>query len=67
MASNHTGNKSSSESSRQEAQAGRAQRENISDRYAWKDADSNHAKIGDIVLVLTKDDPKFPVKEVGRL
>ncbi|WP_308722064.1 adenosylcobalamin-dependent ribonucleoside-diphosphate reductase [Paenibacillus polysaccharolyticus] len=37
------------------------------DRYAWKDADSNHAKVGDIVLVLTKDDPKFPVKEVGEI
>ncbi|OAB43690.1 adenosylcobalamin-dependent ribonucleoside-diphosphate reductase [Paenibacillus antarcticus] len=35
------------------------------DRYAWKDADSNHAKVGDVVLVLTKDDPKFPTKEVG--
>jgi len=37
------------------------------DRYAWKDADSNHAKVGDIVLVLTKDDPKFPTKEVGEI
>ncbi|SCZ09446.1 ribonucleoside-diphosphate reductase alpha chain [Paenibacillus polysaccharolyticus] len=37
------------------------------DRYAWKDADSNHAKVGDIVLVLTKGDPKFPVKEVGEI
>nr|WP_154960091.1 adenosylcobalamin-dependent ribonucleoside-diphosphate reductase [Paenibacillus xylanexedens] len=37
------------------------------DRYAWKDADSNHAKVGDVVLVLTKDDPKFPVKEVGEI
>ena len=37
------------------------------DRYAWKNADSNHAKIGDVVLVLTKDDPKFPTKEVGEI
>lgn len=37
------------------------------DRYAWKDADSNHAKVGDVVLVLTKDDPKFPAKEVGEI
>ncbi|MFS0869861.1 adenosylcobalamin-dependent ribonucleoside-diphosphate reductase [Paenibacillus xylanilyticus] len=37
------------------------------DRYAWKDADPNHAKAGDIVLVLTKDDPKFPTKEVGEI
>ena len=32
------------------------------DRYAWKDADSNNAKVGDVVLVLTKDDPKFPTR-----
>lgn len=37
------------------------------DRYAWKDADTNHAKVGDVVLVLTKDDPKFPTKEVGEI
>ncbi|MGF9695419.1 adenosylcobalamin-dependent ribonucleoside-diphosphate reductase [Paenibacillus sp. MABNR03] len=37
------------------------------DRYAWKDADPNHAKAGDVVLVLTKDDPKFPTKEVGEI
>ncbi|WP_438349824.1 adenosylcobalamin-dependent ribonucleoside-diphosphate reductase [Paenibacillus sp. FA6] len=37
------------------------------DRYAWKDADSNNAKVGDVVLVLTKDDPKFPAKEVGEI
>lgn len=37
------------------------------DRYAWKDADTNNAKIGDVVLVLTKDDPKFPTKEVGEI
>lgn len=35
------------------------------DRYAWKQADSSLAKVGDTVLVLTKDDPKFPSKEVG--
>lgn len=37
------------------------------DRYAWKNADTSKTKIGDIVLVLTKDDPKFPVKEVGEI
>lgn len=37
------------------------------DRYAWKNADSNAAKVGDVVLVLTKDDPKFPAKEVGEV
>lgn len=37
------------------------------DRYAWKDADTNNTKVGDIVLVLTKDDPKFPAKEVGEV
>ncbi|MUG66329.1 adenosylcobalamin-dependent ribonucleoside-diphosphate reductase [Paenibacillus campinasensis] len=37
------------------------------DRYAWKDADTSHAKVGDVVLVLTKDDPKFPTKEVGEI
>lgn len=37
------------------------------DRYAWKNADSSGAKPGDLVLVLTKDDPKFPTKEVGEI
>ncbi|WP_433943583.1 adenosylcobalamin-dependent ribonucleoside-diphosphate reductase [Paenibacillus sp. SN-8-1] len=37
------------------------------DRYAWKNADPRQAKIGDTVLVLTKDDPKFPTKEVGEI
>ncbi len=37
------------------------------DRYAWKNADTSQTEIGDIVLVLTKDDPKFPVKEVGEV
>ncbi|WP_058303593.1 adenosylcobalamin-dependent ribonucleoside-diphosphate reductase [Gorillibacterium timonense] len=37
------------------------------DRYARKDADTNHTKPGDVVLVLTKDDPKFPAKEVGEV
>jgi ribonucleoside-diphosphate reductase alpha chain len=37
------------------------------DRYALKDADTNHTKVGDVVLVLTKDDPKFPAKEVGEV
>ncbi|WP_159887199.1 adenosylcobalamin-dependent ribonucleoside-diphosphate reductase [Paenibacillus puerhi] len=37
------------------------------DRYAMKDADTSHTKVGDTVLVLTKDDPKFPSKEVGEV
>lgn len=37
------------------------------DRYAWKNPDPSHAKVGDVVLVLTKDDPKFPTKEVGEI
>lgn len=37
------------------------------DRYAMKDPDTNHTKVGDAVLVLTKDDPKFPAKEVGQV
>ncbi|MCC3374334.1 adenosylcobalamin-dependent ribonucleoside-diphosphate reductase [Cohnella sp. REN36] len=37
------------------------------DRYAWKNADTNETKIGDVVLVLTKDDPKFPAKDVGEV
>ncbi|NIK75310.1 ribonucleoside-diphosphate reductase alpha chain [Paenibacillus castaneae] len=37
------------------------------DRYAWKNANTSETKIGDIVLVLTKDDPKFPAKEVGEV
>src|SRR5690606_21348596 len=37
------------------------------DRYARKDADYNNAKVGDVVLALTKDDPKFPTKEVGEV
>ncbi|MCE5173532.1 adenosylcobalamin-dependent ribonucleoside-diphosphate reductase [Paenibacillus profundus] len=37
------------------------------DRYAWKEADTNNTKVGDVVLVLTKDDPKFPAKEVGEV
>ncbi|MDB5056220.1 MAG: ribonucleoside-diphosphate reductase [Bacilli bacterium] len=37
------------------------------DRYALKDADTNNTKVGDLVLVLTKDDPKFPAKEVGEV
>ncbi|WP_412102079.1 adenosylcobalamin-dependent ribonucleoside-diphosphate reductase [Paenibacillus larvae] len=32
-----------------------------------KNADSNETKVGDTVLVLTKDDPKFPTKEVGEV
>lgn len=37
------------------------------DRYAMKDADTNNTKVGDTVLVLTKDDPKFPSKDVGEV
>lgn len=37
------------------------------DRYARKSADTSQTKVGDIVLVLTKDDPKFPAKEVGEV
>ncbi|OXM16828.1 adenosylcobalamin-dependent ribonucleoside-diphosphate reductase [Paenibacillus herberti] len=37
------------------------------DRYAWKKADPKETKVGDTVLVLTKDDPKFPTKEVGEV
>lgn len=37
------------------------------DRYAWKQTDSRLAQVGDTVLVLTKDDPKFPTKEVGTI
>nr|WP_027416019.1 adenosylcobalamin-dependent ribonucleoside-diphosphate reductase [Aneurinibacillus terranovensis] len=35
------------------------------DRYALKDTHPENIKVGDTVLVLTKDDPKFPKKEVG--
>ncbi|MGC5327096.1 adenosylcobalamin-dependent ribonucleoside-diphosphate reductase [Brevibacillus sp. SYSU BS000544] len=37
------------------------------DRYAMKDLDFNKTKVGDTVLVLTKDDPRFPQKEVGEV
>ncbi|MEF3303499.1 adenosylcobalamin-dependent ribonucleoside-diphosphate reductase [Paenibacillus sp. GYB003] len=37
------------------------------DRYAMKDADTENTAVGDVVLVLTKDDPKFPSKEVGEV
>ncbi len=37
------------------------------DRYARKDPDYNNTKVGDVVLALTKDDPKFPAKEVGEV
>lgn len=37
------------------------------DRYAEKDLNVNNAKVGDVVLVLTLDDPKFPKKEVGEI
>lgn len=37
------------------------------DRYAMKDPDTNNTKVGDLVLALTKDDPKFPTKEVGQV
>lgn len=37
------------------------------DRYAMKDPDTENTVVGDLVLVLTKDDPKFPSKEVGEV
>ncbi|WP_284640823.1 adenosylcobalamin-dependent ribonucleoside-diphosphate reductase [Paenibacillus silviterrae] len=37
------------------------------DRYAMKKADTSATAVGDTVLVLTKDDPKFPAKEVGEV
>ncbi|WP_281886231.1 adenosylcobalamin-dependent ribonucleoside-diphosphate reductase [Paenibacillus sp. YYML68] len=37
------------------------------DRYAMKNADTSKTQVGDTVLVLTKDDPKFPAKEVGEV
>ncbi|MCR8631177.1 adenosylcobalamin-dependent ribonucleoside-diphosphate reductase [Paenibacillus sp. N5-1-1-5] len=37
------------------------------DRYAMKNANTALTKVGDTVLVLTKDDPKFPAKEVGEV
>src|SRR5690606_7574980 len=37
------------------------------DRYARKYPDGRTCKVGDTVLVLVKDDPKFPTKEVGEV
>ncbi|MFX0559235.1 adenosylcobalamin-dependent ribonucleoside-diphosphate reductase [Tepidibacillus infernus] len=37
------------------------------DRYALKDVTDQQVNVGDTVLVLTKDDPKFPQKEVGEV
>lgn len=37
------------------------------DRYAHKAADASGVKVGDTVLVLVKDDPKFPMKEAGEV
>ncbi|PPA84628.1 adenosylcobalamin-dependent ribonucleoside-diphosphate reductase [Brevibacillus laterosporus] len=37
------------------------------DRYAMKDLNYKNTKVGDTVLLLTKDDPKFPQKEVGEI
>ncbi|MBO8171254.1 MAG: adenosylcobalamin-dependent ribonucleoside-diphosphate reductase [Bacillaceae bacterium] len=37
------------------------------DRYALKDLNPEHIEVGDTVIVLTKDDPKFPQKEVGEV
>ena len=37
------------------------------DRYALKDVLHQNVTVGDTVLVLTKDDPKFPQKEVGEV
>lgn len=37
------------------------------DRYAKKDLNPDHIQPGDTVLVLTKDDRRFPQKEVGEV
>lgn len=37
------------------------------DRYALKDENNENIFIGDTVIILTKDDPKFPQKEVGKV
>ncbi|WP_339063497.1 adenosylcobalamin-dependent ribonucleoside-diphosphate reductase [Tepidibacillus marianensis] len=37
------------------------------DRYALKDTLHQNVSVGDTVLVLTKDDSKFPQKEVGEI
>ncbi len=37
------------------------------DRYALKDTKQPSIKVGDTVLALVKDDPKFPQKEVGEV
>lgn len=37
------------------------------DRYARKHPDGDSCKVGDTVLLLVKDDPKFPSKEVGEV
>lgn len=37
------------------------------DRYAMKNVDTRNTKVGDVVLALIKDDPKFPTKEVGEV
>jgi len=37
------------------------------DRYALKEPDPEKTRVGDTVLVLMKDDPKFPTKEVGEV
>ncbi|OEF99619.1 ribonucleoside-diphosphate reductase, adenosylcobalamin-dependent [Vulcanibacillus modesticaldus] len=37
------------------------------DRYALKDEVNKEVSVGDTVLVLIKDDPKFPQKEVGEV
>ncbi|MHA7963813.1 LAGLIDADG family homing endonuclease [Paenibacillus sp. CAU 1782] len=37
------------------------------DRYAVKHRDASGVKPGDLVLILVKEDPKFPVKEVGEV
>lgn len=37
------------------------------DRYAMKDLDPTHIHKGDTVIIVTKDDPKFPQKEVAEV
>src|SRR5690625_1041271 len=37
------------------------------DRYAFKDTEKNTLKIGDIVVVTAKADPKFPTRVIGQV
>ncbi len=37
------------------------------DRYAMKDPNKDNLRPGDVVVALTRDDPRFPQKEAGRV